>query len=188
MTKLRTLTDMQVVGSAIYCMSTTTNASEFLAVAHCISNLARHRHKEPRETALSLKCWKKGNRNEAAEFAKSFYVEDSVNQTLDYVCEQVFNLDHNFKRAGKATLFTYDSDMFEAKEGFEGESSTEVIFEILNGATHFCAREEKPKWTKGKKPCAIIGGLKFYNDVVESRNIPRRVIRSFLQSWHYAPV
>ncbi len=162
MSKLKTLTDMQIVASAIYCMSATINVSEFFAVAHCISNLARHRHKEPRETALKLKCWEKGNRSAATEFAKNFYIEDSVNQTLDYVCEQVFRLDHNFKRAGEATLSIYDAHTFKPNEGFEGQSSTDIIFEVLNGATRFCGRDKKPKWAKNKKACAIIGGLKFY--------------------------
>lgn len=34
-----------------------------------------------------------------------------------------------------------------------------------HGATHYHTKNIKPAWTKGKKPCAIIGGHVFYNNV-----------------------
>lgn len=39
------------------------------------------------------------------------------------------------------------------------------LVDLTNGATHYATLETDPLWAKGKSPCAVLGGHKFWNDI-----------------------
>ena len=75
-----------------------------------------------------------------------------------------------FEATKKSQFCCYSGEM---KEKDSKEECEEIAQDVINGyssdptdgATHFYSGNKTPSWAKGKKPCATIGGHKFFKDI-----------------------
>lgn len=58
-----------------------------------------------------------------------------------------------------------DSNVFACCVRIARRAAAGVLKDPTGGATHYHAKGVVPPWSRGRKPCAIIGNHKFYNNV-----------------------
>lgn len=75
-----------------------------------------------------------------------------------------------YEATKKGQFCCYSGEM---EEKDSKEECEEIAQDVINGyssdptdgATHFYSGNKTPSWAKGKKPCATIGGHKFFKDI-----------------------
>ena len=98
------------------------------------------------------------NRVAASQFRRDETIMGACLRYRQFSCWNRADANFSVIAGSRLDTATYIACVQAALRALAGEDPS-------GGATHYHTKSSRPAWSRGKKPCATIGGHKFFNDV-----------------------